>query len=290
MDPWEALAVDDEVLKKFLERSNSATTFIPGPAANAQAVILNRQLDEAHNTQEFMNKMAAASHARDFYSNAWKWAEQFIKHHALVQDRDIKNITPLSQRKSLERMPFMACVVKECKPNGLGDMLITMKDPSDIAKASIHNKVLKDAEFGSDVAVGSVLLLKEVAVFKHPRLIQYLNITLRNIVKVFKYNISPPTEEEVKASLPVVRLNYVPKKTVDQNKETNVQSDLNVNQNINMDHNIGANVDTNNPPPVSANVDEILQKMISPSTQSPSYELGETSKDESSALDNISHS
>ena len=46
---------------------------------------------------------------------------------ALVQNGDIKNITPLSQRKSLERMPFMACVVKECKPNGLGDMLITMK-------------------------------------------------------------------------------------------------------------------------------------------------------------------
>jgi len=35
MDPWEALAVDDEVLKEFLERSNSATTFIPGPTGNA---------------------------------------------------------------------------------------------------------------------------------------------------------------------------------------------------------------------------------------------------------------
>jgi len=80
----------------------------------------------------------------------------------------------------------MACVVKECKPNMLGDMLITMKvsyfkwlwctptfsyhlcwkwlyqDPSDIVKASIHNKVLKDAKFGSDIVVGSVLLLKEV--------------------------------------------------------------------------------------------------------------------------------
>jgi len=81
MDPWEALAVDDEVLKEFLERSNSATTFITRPARNAQSVILNRQLDEAHNTQEFMNKMVVASHARDFYSNAWKWVEQFIKHH-----------------------------------------------------------------------------------------------------------------------------------------------------------------------------------------------------------------
>ncbi|QCD79335.1 hypothetical protein DEO72_LG1g2974 [Vigna unguiculata] len=119
-------------------------------------------------------------------------------------------------------MHFMACVVKECKPNMLGDMLITMKDPSDIVKASIHNKVLKDAKFGSDIVVGSVLLLKEV----------------------FKYDISPPTEEEVKASLLVMRLNYVPKQTIDEHMETNVQSNLN----INMDHNVEANVGTNNPP------------------------------------------
>jgi len=70
MDPWEALAIDEEVLKEFLERFNLATTFILGPAGNAQTVILNRQLSEAHNTQEFMKKMVVASHARDFYSNA----------------------------------------------------------------------------------------------------------------------------------------------------------------------------------------------------------------------------
>jgi len=27
----------------------------------------------------------------------------------------------------MNRMRFVACVVKECKPNGLGDMLITVK-------------------------------------------------------------------------------------------------------------------------------------------------------------------
>ncbi|QCE12947.1 hypothetical protein DEO72_LG10g4198 [Vigna unguiculata] len=92
-------------------------------------------------------------------------------------------------------------VVKECKPNGLGDMLITIKDPTDTAKASLHNKVLSDREFGSDIGVGSVLLLKEVAIF---RPFGYLNITLRNIVKVFKYDITHPTEEEVQTSMPVV--------------------------------------------------------------------------------------
>jgi len=28
-----------------------------------------------------MNKMATASHAQDFYSKGWKWAELFVKHH-----------------------------------------------------------------------------------------------------------------------------------------------------------------------------------------------------------------
>jgi len=45
----------------------------------------------------------------------------------MADDGDIKNITPLSNRKSMNRMRFVACVVKECKPNGLGDMLITIK-------------------------------------------------------------------------------------------------------------------------------------------------------------------
>jgi len=35
----------------------------------------------------------------------------------------------------------------------------------------------------------------------------YLNITLNNIVKVFMFDISPPTEELLCASQPVIRLN-----------------------------------------------------------------------------------
>ena len=35
MDHWEALAVDDSILKEFLEQCNANTTFIPGPAGHA---------------------------------------------------------------------------------------------------------------------------------------------------------------------------------------------------------------------------------------------------------------
>ena len=81
MDHWEALAVDDSILKEFLERCNANTTFIPGPVGHAQAVLLNRELNETHNTQEFLNNMVVASHAQDFYTNGWTWAKKFIKHH-----------------------------------------------------------------------------------------------------------------------------------------------------------------------------------------------------------------
>ena len=88
--------------------------------------------------------------------------------------------------------PLLTCVVKECQPNGLGDMLITIKviyglctvsilslyatqkwllytsllqDPTGTVRASVHAKVLKDSEFGSQIAVGSVLVLKNVFIF-----------------------------------------------------------------------------------------------------------------------------
>jgi len=66
MDPWEALAVDDEVLKEFLEPWNSDTPIILRPTGNAKVVLLKRQLYESDNMQGFMNKMAVASHAQDF--------------------------------------------------------------------------------------------------------------------------------------------------------------------------------------------------------------------------------
>jgi len=51
---------------------------------------------------------------------------------------------------------------------------------------------------------------------------------------------------------------------------------------------VQANVDHNVQPTVAVNVDEILQRMVPPSTNNPCFEVGESSKDGSFALDNIS--
>jgi len=65
----------------FIQRCNSNTEFIPGPAGNTQVLMLNRESDEPQNTQQLMKEMTAAGDARDFNSNAWKWACRFVQYH-----------------------------------------------------------------------------------------------------------------------------------------------------------------------------------------------------------------
>jgi len=43
--------------------------------------MLNRESDEPQNTQQLMKEMTAAGDARDFNSNAWKWACRFVQYH-----------------------------------------------------------------------------------------------------------------------------------------------------------------------------------------------------------------
>ncbi|WVZ04469.1 hypothetical protein V8G54_025275 [Vigna mungo] len=199
MEAWQGRDVEHNDLQSFLEKCNSNETLIPGPAGNIQVAMLNRLTDEPQSTQEFVNNIAKATYERDFNSNPWLWAEMFIKHHGLVEHGNMDNMTKLECGKSMLRLPFVACIVKQCNPNGFGDMKISVKDPSATVSASVHKKVLLHPEFGLEIGVGVVLLLQRVAVFMPNRRTYYLNITVRNVVKVFKADIGPPTEELVRA-------------------------------------------------------------------------------------------
>jgi len=45
----------------------------------------------------------------------------------LVKERNINNATQLGSCKSTTILSFVACIVKQCNPNGLGDMQISVK-------------------------------------------------------------------------------------------------------------------------------------------------------------------
>ena len=103
-----------------------------------------------------MKEIVDATYEHDFNSNPWKWMEMFIKCHdintkevcfnlyfeikyllnsnaGLVDDGDMKFLskldTKLHTQMSLDkdRLAFVACIVKDCKHNRLGDMIVTIK-------------------------------------------------------------------------------------------------------------------------------------------------------------------
>ncbi|WVY92999.1 hypothetical protein V8G54_032087 [Vigna mungo] len=235
MDAWRGLEIEDDVLQSFLKKFDSSSSLIPGPTGNIQAAMLNRISDDPRTTQQFAEEVAQATFERDFNSNAWKWAEMYIKHHDIVKDGDINNVTHLGTAKPFETLHIAVCLVKECIPNGLGDMKLNLKDTTGSMKASLHNKVLSDPKFGPHIDVGCVMILNHVTHLNHVHSIStvshishtysyylllfiyvttftayppniYLNIVLTNVINVFAADICPPTKELVMVTpKPVIR-------------------------------------------------------------------------------------
>nr|GEV53550.1 hypothetical protein [Tanacetum cinerariifolium] len=80
----------------------------------------------------------------------------------------------------------MEGIIMSCTPNVLGDLTVTLKDPSRTMGGTIHYKVFNDDNgYARSIKVGAVLILRNVSVFTPKPSKHYLNITSRNIVKVF---------------------------------------------------------------------------------------------------------
>nr|GEW46242.1 hypothetical protein [Tanacetum cinerariifolium] len=73
-----------------------------------------------------------------------------------------------------------------CSPNVLGDLTMTMKDLSGIIPGTVHHKVIGKGGYENDIIVGATLILANVSVFSSKPSMHYLNITMRNVVKVFR--------------------------------------------------------------------------------------------------------
>ncbi|KAF6172343.1 hypothetical protein GIB67_024965 [Kingdonia uniflora] len=159
---------------------------IPGPAGTIQAA-MHRQLvvsDRGNRSggasQEYLRRGREDGDDGDFKANAWVCAMGFVGGEG--------GRFPLSSIKAqiltTQRVPQVVAFVVSCTPNGLGDLVTTLKDPTGTIGANIHRKVLLESEFGKDISVGSVLILHQVAVFAVSRSANYLNITLSNVVKL----------------------------------------------------------------------------------------------------------
>ncbi|GJU57954.1 GPCR kinase [Tanacetum coccineum] len=80
---------------------------------------------------------------------------------------------------------------KSCSRNALGDLTVTMKDLSGTIPGTIHHKVIGEGGYGKDITIGAALILANVCVFSLKPSMHYLNITNKNVVKVFRKDTVP---------------------------------------------------------------------------------------------------
>ncbi|XP_037423998.1 uncharacterized protein LOC119288491 [Triticum dicoccoides] len=88
--------------------------------------------------------------------------------------------------RALDRACRVVGVVTLCTPNGYGDLMLNLKDPSGTIDASVHKKVLSNENLSKGLSVGSVIVLKQVAVLRPSSTVCYLNVTQKNVEKVLQ--------------------------------------------------------------------------------------------------------
>ncbi|GJV55603.1 GPCR kinase [Tanacetum coccineum] len=127
----------------------------------------------------------------DFKRGSWVSATDYVNANGGVVSGclgDIKNFL------NNEKLDQVVAIIKSCSPNMIGDLTVTMKDLSGTIPGTIHHKVIDEGGYGKDITVGAALILANVSVFSPKPSMHYLNITMRNVVKVFRKDAVPESE------------------------------------------------------------------------------------------------
>ncbi|GKB61389.1 zf-CCHC domain-containing protein [Tanacetum coccineum] len=169
---------------------------IPGLAGIVQAAKLLKQRDillgldgAVMSTQEYMKKVVEdVGEDEDFKSGSWVNATNYVNANGGTMSGCLGDIKNFLKNGKLDKV---VAIVKSCSPNMIGDLTVTMKDLSGIIPETIHHKVIGEGGYGNDITVGAVLILANVLVFSPKPSMHYLNITMRNVVKVFRKDTVP---------------------------------------------------------------------------------------------------
>ncbi|GJY90803.1 transposase, MuDR, MULE transposase domain protein [Tanacetum coccineum] len=175
---------------------DNAVRIIPGPAGILQLAQIRKTAETregGHNcemlTQEYVRKITEEASDDDHFTRGpWLSAVQYLAVEGSIATGCFGDMKTFIKNGKVEKV---VAVIKSCTPNMLGDLTVTLKDLSGIISGTIHHKVLKDEVYGKAISVGAVLILRNVSVFSPKSSGHYLNITLKNMVKVFHKDTSP---------------------------------------------------------------------------------------------------
>nr|GEY11218.1 hypothetical protein [Tanacetum cinerariifolium] len=172
---------------------------IPGPTGIVQQAKLLKEkvfildLDVAlMSTQEYMQKVVEeVGEDDDIKSESWIRATNYVTAIGGTVTGYLGDINNFLKKGKLDQV---VAIVKSCSPNVIGDLTMIMKDLSGTIPERIHYKVIGDDGYEKDITVRAVMILANILVFTPKPSKYYLNITLRNVVKVFCKNSGPEND------------------------------------------------------------------------------------------------
>ncbi|GJU69689.1 hypothetical protein Tco_1255948 [Tanacetum coccineum] len=209
-DPWEySLDIDDSdlrltpVMRPYISTLVEPSTLtpnpvriIPGPAGIVQRAKLLKEnvfiLDSdgaLMSTQEYMQKVVEdVSEDADFNSGSWVSSTNYVIANDGTVTGCLGDIKNFLKKGKLEQV---VAIVKPCSLNVLGDLNVTMKDLLGTVTGTIHHKVIGEGGYEKDITVRSTMIIVNVSVFSPKPSLHYLNITKKNVVKVFRKKTVP---------------------------------------------------------------------------------------------------
>ncbi|GKC72142.1 hypothetical protein Tco_1118025 [Tanacetum coccineum] len=143
-------------------------------------------------TQDYMKKVVEdVDEDKDFKSGSWVSATDYVNANGGIVSGCLGDIKNFLNSGKLDQV---VAIIKSCSPNVIDDLTVTMKDLSRTIPGTIHHKVIGEGGYGKDITVGAALILANVSIFSPKPSKHYLNITMRNVVKVFRKDTVPGSE------------------------------------------------------------------------------------------------
>ncbi|GJV74075.1 reverse transcriptase domain-containing protein [Tanacetum coccineum] len=170
-----SLGIDDFDLHLTpVVRSSSSTCVEPSPSTPNPVM----------STQEYMQKVVEdVDEDDDFNSGALVSATNYLNAFGGTVTGCLGDIDNFLKKRKLKQV---VAIVKFCSPNMLGNLNVTLKDLSGIILGTIHYKVLDVGSYEKDITIGAAMILANVSVFTPKPSQHYLNITMRNVIEVFR--------------------------------------------------------------------------------------------------------
>ncbi|GJR89703.1 hypothetical protein Tco_0213714 [Tanacetum coccineum] len=146
--------------------------------------------DDSSDTLIVMKVVEDICEDEDFKGGSWVNAIEFVNANRGIMNRCLGDLKNRKVEQVIE-------IIKSCTPNALGDLTLTLKDISSTILDTIHHKVVNEGGYGKEISVESALILANVSVFSPKPSMHYLNVTMRNVVKVFHKDTVPGNDSGV---------------------------------------------------------------------------------------------